>query len=238
MPPMTDPLHSSPVHDTRRRHDWVSPLALLAALLAIAVAVGMFWQMQQSIRQLELQVARRIGESDMSSKEASSATKEVRATVDDLSTRVAALEAQTQQEREQQLALQSMYQALARSQDERELADIGQTLMLANQQLEMAGNVRAAVLGLEPVAEEFTAAHRRALTPVAADRSRVLAAALARIGDDQRTAIVLYDIEGYDYTEIASLTGVSLGTVKSRIHRGRLALRAILADRLELLRDA
>lgn len=73
---------------------------------------------------------------------------------------------------------------------------------------------------------------------VAAERSRALAAALARIGDDQRTAIVLYDIEGYDYTEIANLTGVSLGTVKSRIHRGRLALRAILVDRLDLLRDA
>ena len=43
------------------------------------------------------------------------------------------------------------------------------------------------------------------------------------------TAIVLFDVEGYDYAEIAELTGVSLGTVKSRIHRGRLALR----DRLE-----
>ena len=42
-------------------------------------------------------------------------------------------------------------------------------------------------------------------------------------------AIVLFDVEGYDYAEIADMTGVSLGTVKSRIHRGRLALR----DRLE-----
>ena len=61
------------------------------------------------------------------------------------------------------------------------------------------------------------------------ERSRVLAAALASITPDQRYAIVLFDVEGYDYAEIAELTGVSLGTVKSRIHRGRLALR----DRLE-----
>jgi RNA polymerase sigma-70 factor (ECF subfamily) len=72
---------------------------------------------------------------------------------------------------------------------------------------------------------------------VASERGRVLAAALGAIAVDQRTAIVLYDVEGYDYAEIATMTGVSLGTVKSRIHRGRLALRAILADRTELFRS-
>src|SRR6478609_1561717 len=71
---------------------------------------------------------------------------------------------------------------------------------------------------------------------VQAERSRVLAAAMAHITDDQRTAIVLYDVEGYDYAEIAEMTGVSLGTVKSRIHRGRLALRAILEDRMDMFR--
>jgi RNA polymerase sigma-70 factor (ECF subfamily) len=69
-----------------------------------------------------------------------------------------------------------------------------------------------------------------------AERHRALNQALAQVTDDQRTAIVLYDIEGYDYAEIASMTGVSLGTVKSRIHRGRLALRALLVDRMELFR--
>ena len=66
-------------------------------------------------------------------------------------------------------------------------------------------------------------------TAMHGERSRVLSAALASITPDQRYAIVLFDVEGYDYQEIADLTGVSLGTVKSRIHRGRLALR----DRLE-----
>jgi RNA polymerase sigma-70 factor, ECF subfamily len=69
-----------------------------------------------------------------------------------------------------------------------------------------------------------------------AERSRVLATALSHITNDQRTAIVLYDVEGYDYAEIAEMTGVSLGTVKSRIHRGRLSLRDILVDRMDLFR--
>jgi RNA polymerase sigma-70 factor (ECF subfamily) len=71
---------------------------------------------------------------------------------------------------------------------------------------------------------------------VHAERSRAIAEALTQITDDQRTAIVLYDVEGYDYAEIAEMTGVSLGTVKSRIHRGRLSLRDILVDRMDLFR--
>jgi RNA polymerase sigma-70 factor (ECF subfamily) len=57
------------------------------------------------------------------------------------------------------------------------------------------------------------------------------------ITEDQRRAILLFDVEGFDYQEIADITAVSLGTVKSRIHRGRLALRDLLADQMELLRD-
>ena len=63
----------------------------------------------------------------------------------------------------------------------------------------------------------------------------ILSTALAQITPDQRAAILLYDVEGYDYQEIADMTHVSLGTVKSRIHRGRLALRDLLGTDVELL---
>jgi RNA polymerase sigma-70 factor (ECF subfamily) len=68
-------------------------------------------------------------------------------------------------------------------------------------------------------------------------RSLALAAALADVTEDQRRAILLFDVEGFDYQEIADITAVSLGTVKSRIHRGRLALRDLLAGQMELFRD-
>ena len=67
--------------------------------------------------------------------------------------------------------------------------------------------------------------------------AKALTDALAEITSDQRTAIVMYDVEGFDYQEIADITGVSLGTVKSRIHRGRLALRELLSEDMELLRE-
>jgi RNA polymerase sigma-70 factor, ECF subfamily len=85
----------------------------------------------------------------------------------------------------------------------------------------------------QPPADESADPVTTALTT---ERHRVLNAALATITSDQRTAIVLFDVEGYDYAEIAEMTGVSLGTVKSRIHRGRLALRDRLTDRMDLFR--
>jgi RNA polymerase sigma-70 factor (ECF subfamily) len=55
--------------------------------------------------------------------------------------------------------------------------------------------------------------------------------ALAALPPDYRAAVVLCDIEGLSYEEIAATLGVKLGTVRSRIHRGRAQLRAALGHR-------
>jgi RNA polymerase sigma factor (sigma-70 family) len=56
-------------------------------------------------------------------------------------------------------------------------------------------------------------------------------AALARVPPDFRAAVVLCDIEGLSYEEVGATLGIKLGTVRSRIHRGRAQLRELLADR-------
>jgi len=58
-----------------------------------------------------------------------------------------------------------------------------------------------------------------------------VAAALADLPPEYRAAVVLCDIEGLMYEEIADVLGVKLGTVRSRIHRGRAQLRAALEHR-------
>jgi RNA polymerase sigma-70 factor (ECF subfamily) len=52
--------------------------------------------------------------------------------------------------------------------------------------------------------------------------------ALARLSDEYREAVVMHDIGGIPYEEIAALTDVSIGTVKSRISRGRKRLAGLL----------
>ncbi|WP_067431894.1 RNA polymerase sigma factor SigE [Nocardioides jensenii] len=55
--------------------------------------------------------------------------------------------------------------------------------------------------------------------------------ALAQLPPDFRAAVVLCDVEGLSYEEIAEILDAKLGTVRSRIHRGRAMLRDALAHR-------
>ena len=57
-----------------------------------------------------------------------------------------------------------------------------------------------------------------------------IANAMATIPEDFRTAVYLADVEGFSYKEIADIMETPVGTVMSRVHRGRKALRALLTD--------
>ncbi len=71
------------------------------------------------------------------------------------------------------------------------------------------------------------------LTQLVGDREALAAVetALGSLPAEQRTALLLRDVEGFAYEEIAVITSVEIGTVKSRIHRGRLAVRNVLIAR-------
>jgi RNA polymerase sigma-70 factor (ECF subfamily) len=63
-----------------------------------------------------------------------------------------------------------------------------------------------------------------------------LEAALSALDEEPRLMVLLRDIEGQSYEDIATITGLPLGTVKSRIHRARLRLRELLGPALGLPR--
>jgi len=87
-----------------------------------------------------------------------------------------------------------------------------------------AGSIDAPPPGMdepvEPMGEEHPEA--RHLQRDAIDR------ALAQLPGDQREAVLLRDVEGFEYREIAEQLGVPLGTVESRIFRGRARLKELL----------
>ena len=64
---------------------------------------------------------------------------------------------------------------------------------------------------------------------------RVILQAIGELDEEYRATIVLRELEGMDYNEIAATLGISLGTVKSRISRARIKLREKLSKYRELL---
>ena len=60
------------------------------------------------------------------------------------------------------------------------------------------------------------------------EQGSVIAEKLALLPDTQKIVVVLHDIEGFSYQEIADIVGTSIGTVRSRLHYGRTKLRELL----------
>jgi RNA polymerase sigma-70 factor (ECF subfamily) len=60
------------------------------------------------------------------------------------------------------------------------------------------------------------------------EQGKFIAAKLNELPDSQRAVLVLHDIEGFSYQEIADIVGEKIGTVRSRLHYGRLKLRELL----------
>ncbi|MBI4716461.1 MAG: sigma-70 family RNA polymerase sigma factor [Planctomycetes bacterium] len=64
--------------------------------------------------------------------------------------------------------------------------------------------------------------------PESVELHAVVARALLQLDGEYRAVVVLRDMEGFDYHEISEILEVPVGTVKSRLHRGRMVLREVL----------
>jgi len=81
---------------------------------------------------------------------------------------------------------------------------------------------------LEAIADEFSDSPEQAVERN--QREQRLALALATLSDDHRALIAWHDMEGYTLDELAEQLSVPIGTLKSRLHRGRANLRALLEE--------
>lgn len=119
-------------------------------LVLVAVAFGALWlDARLDLARLQDELARRLGESDAQTREARGAARQTQESLQPLQGRVAVLEANLAESQGQRLAIEAMYQELSRSRDERVIAEVEQAVSIAAQQLQLAGNVEAALIALQ-----------------------------------------------------------------------------------------
>jgi uroporphyrin-3 C-methyltransferase len=122
---------------------------LTLALVVLAVLLGAQWlETRIRLSAVQEELARRLAESDGQSKEARALVRQNHETLQGLQAKVGALEVQLAESQGQQLALEAMYQELSKSREERVIAEVEQAVAIAAQQLQLAGNVEAALIAL------------------------------------------------------------------------------------------
>jgi len=167
---MTDSAPSSlpvpaPRSSARRGDRYARALAVAALVLAL-VAGGIAFEARWGARAFESSAGGRLAElgaelqqSKANLAQAQTALREAQGRINDLEGRVA----DTQ---EQRVALEEMYRELSRSADDRLLSEVEQLLVLAGQQLQLAGNVRAALVALQAADQRLARAEKLAATPL------------------------------------------------------------------------
>ena len=124
----------------------------VAALLALAALGIALWQMQNTRQELDglrQELARRLSEVDAQTKASRIADDQLRETTREAAVKLGVLESKLAESQSQQIALEALYQDLSRNRDEWAYAEIEQALIIASQQLQLAGNVKAALIALQ-----------------------------------------------------------------------------------------
>jgi uncharacterized protein HemX/uroporphyrinogen-III synthase len=147
----------------RRRTSW---LLLCAVLLSAALATVFWLDARQRIDATQQELARRLRDIEADAREARSVARQSEEAQRDTRAKLVQLETRLAESQSQQLALEALYQELSRNRDEWQLAEIEQVLAIASQQLQLAGNVRAALLALQLAEQRLARADRPQFVPI------------------------------------------------------------------------
>ena len=121
---------------------------LLVLLAAIAVVCWQWYDTRSRIDAIRTELGQRLRSNDNTADESRILAKQALEAAREAQGKLSVLENKIAESQSQQMALESLYQELSRSRDEWALAEIEQMLTLASQQLQLAGNVQAALLAL------------------------------------------------------------------------------------------
>ena len=138
---------------------WRNPW-LIVALIALALAGWQWVETRLKISGTQQELARRLAESDAGAAETRALARQAEERTAALQERFGALEAKIAESQSQQATLEKLFQDLARSRDEWAIAEVEQNVTLAAQQLQLSGNVRAAVAALQTADSRLAAGGR------------------------------------------------------------------------------
>jgi len=162
-----------------RTERWVAP-ALAGVVLAVLVLGWAWWGTRAELADLRESVAKQVREAAAESRDSRTIAKDTQETLRDTQAKVATLEAKLAESQTHQVALEGLFQDLARSRDQWLLAEVEQTLAIAAQQLQIAGNVPAALVALQNSDAQLARSDRPQFLPlrrvIARDIDRLRAA--------------------------------------------------------------
>jgi uroporphyrin-III C-methyltransferase len=138
--------------------------ALLIALAALALFAWQWFDNRGQIGALQQELARKFADADTRDKENRIIAEQAREAVAEAQVKIGVLENRLAESQSQQIALEALYQELSRNRDEWAYAEIEQSLLIASQQLQLAGNVRAALIALQAADSRLQRMERPQLT--------------------------------------------------------------------------
>jgi uroporphyrin-III C-methyltransferase len=154
LPPLGRPARAAEPADRTAR--WGLALALLVAVGAVALA----WDARQSFSSLSQTSGGRLADLGAEVAQSKAALAQAQAALKDSQARLAELESRLADAQESRVAVEDMYRELSRSADDRMLAEVEQLLILASQQLQLAGNVKGALIALEAADQRLSRADK------------------------------------------------------------------------------
>jgi uroporphyrin-3 C-methyltransferase len=131
-----------------------------------AIVAGLWLDTRGRIGATQEELARRLRDIETETREARTLGRQTQEALREALGKLGALEAKVAESQNQQVALEALYQELARNRDEWQLAEIEQVLAIAQQQLQLSGNVRAALLALQLAESRLSRVDRPQFLPV------------------------------------------------------------------------
>jgi uroporphyrin-3 C-methyltransferase len=144
----------------------LSATAFLLALLGLLLLGWQWYDSRSTLEGLRQELAKKIADVDSINKASKVIADQAREASADAQVKLGVLEARVAESQSQQIALEALYQELSRNRDEAALAEIEQSLLLASQQLQLASNVKAALIAMQNADSRLQRMERPQLTPL------------------------------------------------------------------------